>query len=382
MIAAEEIVLPKWLKLRAPNNMNNLMMERNAAEGGGGATFSTSSTTTTNHYPPPSSIVDPQFAIMLKEAEKDGDWPGSGYEDHDAIVESIGLAELSEDDLKVVLNVMADNELIQSRKVAIESRGEYDYSSNNPLKLSECMYNMGEGSNFSLFFEDFKSSKMYKNRIFDFLQYLEYKKSVEEIKSLIKNKVKMVENAVQYIMLKHNQKNLETGKNKYAPTVLRSMLSMLLPLFQYCFNIDLKEEASILDKKISQWEKKYYVTKAKVFSKFNLKAAFELKGNDTAEMLKLHWWKPYIAIGIGFAGRSIEIYNVRREDVVFWVNENNPNDWGYKVYYNREKTELLQVTNKEDRKFCLITGDLEKEALRIYISSFLPEDTDATGNWK
>jgi len=110
------------------------------------------------------------------------------------------------------------------------------------------------------FLEGKKCRGVYEKRLNDILVY--HEQHFEESN--------MTKNLIAYFQFNRNKVD-EDNHPKYAPTSLRSWLSVFQAFYLHTGCGDLKTIAPILNAKLDQWEKEYEATKVKTFTKHDLR---------------------------------------------------------------------------------------------------------------
>lgn len=206
-----------------------------------------------------------------------------------------------------------------------------------------------ESASWQTFLEGKKCRSVYEKRINDFLAYNE-----EHFEEPDMNK-----NLISYFQF-NRQKVDADGNAVYAPTSLRSWLSVFQAFYLHTNRGDLKSIAPILGAKLDQWEKEYEATKAKTFTKHDLRPLFEAA--NTSDVLL---WKTYAAIALGAAARNFEMDSLQFESSVRKATDDN-GDF-YVVTFYRAKNTGVKVKTE-----CNIRGELEVAAIDDYFACFSP----------
>lgn len=113
---------------------------------------------------------------------------------------------------------------------------------------------------FQTFLEGKKCRAVYEKRLHDFLSY--HAEHFEE--------ENMTANLISYFQFSHEKVDGD-GDPVYAPTSLRSWLSVFQAFYLHTGRGDLKKEAPIIGVKLDQWEKEHEARKAKTFTKNDLR---------------------------------------------------------------------------------------------------------------
>lgn len=106
------------------------------------------------------------------------------------------------------------------------------------------------------FLRSIKNSTVYENRMKDFLMWFAKRSEPSELHVELG----------RYFHVRHDETD-EDGNAKYAPTSLRSWLSVFRNYWQYTGLGDLRILAPLIEKDIGRWEKIYKCKKAAVFTK-------------------------------------------------------------------------------------------------------------------
>ena len=160
------------------------------------------------------------------------------------------------------------------------------------------------------------------------------------------NHVTDLEKVITYFQQARLQVN-EDGSPLTAPTSMRGWFSVLKKWFLHMGWGCLSTKVPIVETLIGQWEKSHVVTKAKTFSVAQL---VEFHGfPDDPETLLL---KAYSVIGMAFAGRTCDIY-----DILFKEIERVPCEGGirYILEYDHSKRTGAKTT---DARHQIITGNI------------------------
>ena len=75
--------------------------------------------------------------------------------------------------------------------------------------------------------------------------------------------------------MNHSEINKD-GSARFAPTTLRSWLSLLGKFWEFTQRGDLKAQMPLLESQIGKWEKDYMIKRARTFSNADLGTSFSL----------------------------------------------------------------------------------------------------------
>jgi len=167
--------------------------------------------------------------------------------------------------------------------------------------------------------------------------------------------------------MNHKELNPD-GSCRYAPTTLRTWLSMIGKFWEFTQRGDLKKQIPLLESQLGKWEKAYMVKKASTFTENDLIALHRLEETCTTVV-----WKAFSAIAIAFAARSCEIVALEWKQVSQLHDSVEKSKKMYKIEFKRAKSTTASST---DADYCLISGSLEVNALDRYISCFKPADRE------
>eukprot|EP01038_Epipyxis_sp_PR26KG_P016891 gene16891-23171_t len=174
------------------------------------------------------------------------------------------------------------------------------------------------------FLKGFKSASVYENRVNHFLSFHWMQEGNECSKEEIQSSL------VSYFEMHHNELK-EDGTARFAPTTMRTWLSMIGKFWEFTQRGDLKAQMlPLLESQLGKWEKGYCVKKAKTFSNADLVLLHKLEDTEVT----LVWKALFASVAIAFAARSCEIINLDWADIVK-LKDIVKEEYFYKIQFKR-----------------------------------------------
>lgn len=193
------------------------------------------------------------------------------------------------------------------------------------------------------FLKDFQSAPKYIRVIEDFLDYYDEHHKMDTCM------LRGVESFFNF----RRALTKDDGSLYFAPTTLRSQFSVIVVFWLHTGRGDLAKLLPIMGDNFKKWEKKYNSTKANCFTKQDLSQLHLM--NDDKDLIIL---KAYSVVAIAFAGRGIEIANLKFTDFSRMIQYDNKGS--YKIVYERAKQ-----SGQRDKKdiHCFVEGLPEVAAI-------------------
>ena len=217
--------------------------------------------------------------------------------------------------------------------------------------VSEKEYYGENDPDWLLFLKDFKSAKSYSDFIKRFIGFCEEKNFKPD---------NLVNAAVAFFDHLRETKKPD-GTRHYAPSNYRPWFSILKVFFEHTGRGNLEVLSPIIETLIGRWESGHQTKKASTFSKDELLKFMLEAPNDEKFLLK----KAYLVVAKAFAARGIEAVDVECCDIQH-VQTTDGEDMYY-ISYERSKQRGL---TRDSDKNALITGRIEVDCLKMYLSTF------------
>jgi len=141
------------------------------------------------------------------------------------------------------------------------------------------------GAAWDSFLKDFKSKRLYEQRIQDFAAFI-FRSTGKKLLEFECDE--LIGLLIRYFDFNHGLKNPE-GTQKYAGTTLRSWFSIFLKFWRYTGRGNLREQALIIEDNIGKWEKEQTVVKEQL-GEFGKRIATML-GLENAANFTGHCWR-------------------------------------------------------------------------------------------
>eukprot|EP01031_Cornospumella_fuschlensis_P028042 gene28042-33861_t len=202
------------------------------------------------------------------------------------------------------------------------------------------------------FLSGMQSRKQYEKQVQSFISFhISYALEHPECSDLTENAVRYFD----YLRSKVDGK----GDPLYAPTTMRSFLSMLTKFWQMTGKGDLKTMAPLIENNLDKWDKIYKPVKAKVFTKEQI--GYFLRLADTPQVLLQ---KAYCVLSIAFAARGYEACTLSFDMIASATNEQTKERM-YCVTFQRAKN-----TGPLESHRAFVLGAEEVGVLDNYFSCF------------